>query len=358
MTDQNIIPLGEQSQNTGSLIDAESARAIQEVQASLIIAKKFPRDEETAVAKIQKACLRPSLADAGLYTYARGGTSISGPSIRLAEAVAQYWGNLDFGWRELDRKGGSSTIQAYCWEKETNTRREMTFEVKHFRSTKKGGYVLTDERDIYENNANNAARRMRACILAVIPGDVIEDAVMACERTIANQVTEDGVNKMIQAFSRYGVNIAMVEARIQRKIAAIQPANVVDLRKIYNSLKDGMSSVSTWFDLELADKAIEVQQVQEETSIDKFNQEQAAPTQEAAQAPAQPVAAPTPQATQPAPQAVAVQSPPPPLVQAQDPAQAAFPGCMLCEGSGLIHGTDPTTGEVTKGPCPECSNLV
>lgn len=266
---QNIISL-EEGESSGGLIDTESAKAIQEVQASLVIAKKFPRDEAAAQAKIIKACQRVNLADAGIYTYARGGTNISGPSIRLAEAIAQYWGNLDFGWRELERRGQTSTIQAYAWDKETNTKREMTFEVRHVRNTKKGSYPLKDERDIYENNANSASRRMRACILALIPGDVVDDAVAECEKTIASRVSEENVANLVKAFSEYGVNQSMIEARIQRNLDAMQPANYIDLRKVYNSLKDGMSAVSAWFDTSLAEKPEE--KVEEERKIEEFKE--------------------------------------------------------------------------------------
>jgi len=33
----------------------------------------------------------------------------------------------------------------------------------------------------------------------------------------------------------------------------------------------------------------------------------------------------------------------------------AFPGCSVCEGRGVVEETDKKTGEMTKGPCPECS---
>lgn len=43
--------------------------------------------------------------------------------------------------------------------------------------------MLTDSRDIYEATANFGARRMRACILGVIPGDVVDMAVNECKET-------------------------------------------------------------------------------------------------------------------------------------------------------------------------------
>ncbi len=73
-----------------------------------------------------------------------------------------------------------STVEAFAWDvEEANTRQTKVFQVRHWRHTKQGGYKLTDPRDIYELVANNGARRLRACILGVIPGDVI-DAAVAC----------------------------------------------------------------------------------------------------------------------------------------------------------------------------------
>lgn len=80
---------------------------------------------------------RPQLAETAIYAYARGGTNIQGPSIRLAEAIAQQWGNMQFGIRELSNQGGKSEVQAFAWDVETNTRREVTFSVPHIRHTKK-----------------------------------------------------------------------------------------------------------------------------------------------------------------------------------------------------------------------------
>lgn len=267
------ISLADGSQQKGHSTEVESSRAIQEVKAALIIAKNFPRDELAATDKILKACLRPSLADSGLYQYARGGTDITGPSIRLAETIAQNWGNMDFGWLELDRRGNSSSIKAYAWDMETNTRKVLNFDVKQIRTAKGKTYPLTDERDIYENNANQAARRMRACILSLIPGDLIEAAVDRCEKTIAEQCTPEIIAKLIKAYESFNVNVAMIEKKIQRKAEAIGGKQVVELRRIYNSLKDGMSSASDWFEISLATKKDGAAESKDQ--LDKFKEKNA-----------------------------------------------------------------------------------
>lgn len=228
----------------------ESSRAVAEVQAALFIARTNPRDQKRAMDRILNACCRPSLAESAIYAYARGGSSITGPSIRLAEAVAQQWGNMQFGIRELSNQGGKSEVQAFAWDVETNTRREITFTVPHIRHTKKGSYKLEDPRDIYELVANQCARRLRACILAEVPGDVVEAAVNQCQITLQSHtdVTAEGIKKLIEAFEPLSVTKAQIEKFCQCRAEAIKPAQIVRLRSIYTSLRDGMSSPSDWFE--------------------------------------------------------------------------------------------------------------
>lgn len=227
---------------------------MQEVQAALVIAKRFPRDQKAAVDRIMNTCTRESLAAVALYQYARGGTDISGASIRLAEAIAQNWGNLDFGFRELSRGESNgktySEVQAYAWDMETNTRRSLQFRVTHWRDTRKGGYAVTDERDIYELLANQSQRRVRACILAIVPGDIVEQAEKQCLATLNAKAdtSAEATKKLVEAFAEIGVSKEQIEARIQRRLDAITAAQVVNLRKVYTSIKDGMSEPGEWFE--------------------------------------------------------------------------------------------------------------
>jgi len=240
-----------------AMIEQESQRAIAEVQAAIILAKRFPRDIISATDRIMNACQRPALAESAIYTYAKGGTEITGPSIRLAEAMAQAWGNVQFGIRELEQRNGESTVEAFAWDVETNTRQVKVFQVKHMRFTKKGSYALEDPREIYEMTANQGARRLRSCILGIIPGDIVEQAVDECEKTMKAKADTgpDAIKKLVTAFESIGVNKEQIEKRIQRRIDTITAANVIGLRKIYNSLKDGMSTKSDWFDVEEDEQA-------------------------------------------------------------------------------------------------------
>jgi hypothetical protein len=243
-----------------AIANAESDRAIQEVQAAMVIAKKFPRNSMEAMERITNACTRPSLAAGALYSYPRGGQEITGPSIRLAEAMAQEWGNIQFGIRELSSSNGSSTVEAFAWDMETNTRQVKVFQVGHTRySRNKGNVQLTDPRDIYEMVANQGARRLRACILGVIPGDVTETAVRQCEVTQAStiEVTPESIKAMLDYFANsFGVSKELVEKRIGKRADAINAPQMLNLKKIVQSLKDGMSKPSDWFDIEVVETPV------------------------------------------------------------------------------------------------------
>ena len=99
--------------------------------------------------------------------------------------------------------------------------------------------------------ANQGARRLRNCLLSVIPGDVVEAAVRQCETTLSASAdtSKEGIAKILDFFKTYGVTKEQIEARIQRRMDSIQPAQVLGLKKIATSLKDGMSNPADWFEM-------------------------------------------------------------------------------------------------------------
>lgn len=245
---------------TGALAEAEQTKALSELQTALIIAKRFPRDPIVAMDRILQACARPTLADRALYSYARGGTDITGPSIYLAKAMAQHWGNLTYGIREIESRNGVSLVESFCYDLETNTKETREFQVAHGRYTKSSGLKkVEDPRDIYEIVANMGSRRLRACILGIIPDDVTDAAVRQVEITLRAKVeiTPEKIKSLIDKFSALKVSADQLEARIQRRMDAITPALMIQLGKIYNSLKDGMSKPEDWFSAKKEDNPLD-----------------------------------------------------------------------------------------------------
>lgn len=228
------------------------SRQIQEVQAMVIMAKKFPRDEFEATERIKRACQRKSLAAQAVYSYPRGGQNVTGPSIRLAEAIAKAWGNIQCGVVELSKEGGKSEMEAYAWDLETNTRVSKTFTVDHTRDTKQGKKKLTDDRDIYEATANFGARRMRACILSVVPGDVVDMAVEECKKTMiadgSKEPMQDRIAKMLDVFKKeFKVPKEALEEYCGRPAANFGNEEIYLLQGVYKAIRDGQGTVEAYF---------------------------------------------------------------------------------------------------------------
>jgi hypothetical protein len=238
--------------------DTDQARAIAEVQGQMILAKKFPRDEIRARDKIINSCMRKGLAEVSQFSFSRGGSEVTGPSIDLLTVVAAHWGNILHSWRELSRTNGASEIEAFAWDMESNTKVSRTLAVKHIRDTKKGPKVVTEERDINELCANWASRWVRTCLEKIIPPDIIDDAVAQCNATLNSnaEVTPERIKNMIAQFSEFSITKEMIEGRLQRRVDSMTPSQLVSISRIYKSMKDGMSKPEDWFDMSAGKKDV------------------------------------------------------------------------------------------------------
>lgn len=243
----NLVPQHAQQHSGGT--DIEVARAAREVETAMIVARRFPRDIVQARQRILQACTRPSLAEGATYAYKRGTTLVTGPSIRLAEAIAQAWGNIEFGIRELSQEDGKSSVQAYAYDLETNTRQTKNFVVPHLRFSNNGITRLVDPRDIYEAVANQGARRLRACVLGVIPGDIVDEAVAQCETTLANAggAPAEQLKKLVAAFADIGVTSDALAHKLGHALTNVAMAEVIRLRQVYAAIRDGMTSIDVEF---------------------------------------------------------------------------------------------------------------
>lgn len=230
----------------------EQSRAIAQVQGALVIAQDRPRDEIMARDRMAAACQVEELAKHAFFSYSRGGERISGPSIHLATELARCWGNIDFGVSELRRDDakGESEMMSYAWDLETNARNVQTFIVPHKRDTKQGTKLLTDLRDVYENNANNAARRLRENIFRVLPKAFVEEAKAICAKTL-----EDGGGKPIEqrradllaAFAALSVTRPRLEKRMERAADRFTAFDIAQLQIIYGSIKRGETTATDEF---------------------------------------------------------------------------------------------------------------
>ena len=237
----------------------EASRAIAEAQGKLLIAKRFPRDEVAAYAKAIQACQRKSMAKRAFYAYPRSGKTVEGPTIRFAEELARCWGNIDYGIKELSQDEGKSELQAYAWDLETNAQSVQNFTNPHQREVGQKMVSLSSQRDIYENNANMATRRMRARILAILPAWYVDGCIAECKKTLTGDNEEpliDRVKKMVVQFAKLGVTQEQIERRLKRKVDTMTADDFVEYVGIFNAIKGGESKISEWFAAEPEARAL------------------------------------------------------------------------------------------------------
>lgn len=246
--------LMEQARPTGAsqATAIEQTRAVAQVQGALVVAQQRPRDTMAAAQRMRETCQNDRLAEKAFFSYNRGDGTVSGPSIHLATELARCWGNLDYGIIELDRddERGISEMQSYCWDLETNLRSSNTFIVPHRRDTKTGFKALTAQRDVYENNANNAARRLRECIFRTMPKAFTEEAQELCRTTLEHGGGEDIAvrrEKLVEAFAGINISSRRVSKRVGKAIDKLTAFDLGELRIAYRSITTGEALASELF---------------------------------------------------------------------------------------------------------------
>lgn len=231
----------------------QESKELSEIKGKMYLARQFPRDPEMSLQNVLRECGRKDLAEAAQYEFPRGDSVVRGPSIRLVEVLARHWGNIMSGITEVDVQGDTTTIKCFAWDLETNASDEKTFSVKHERSTKKGSYKLTDERDIYEMVANKGARRKRACLLAVMPGWYVDAALEECDKTLSDSLTKSGesleeiIEKTVNAFAGFGITPEQISTKLNKGIDKLSNNDIVKLRHLYSAIKDGFVKATDAF---------------------------------------------------------------------------------------------------------------
>ena len=237
-----------------------------EIQAAVVLAKRFPRDEERAKASLLAACDLEEFAGGGdakkpgaYYSFPRGRTQddtgewkpniVSGASVRMAREAARLWGNLRYGFFITHDDDDARGIVAWAWDLEKNLRISGSdFFRKVIQRKEKGGgtiWITADERELRELTFRKAAILIRNSILQLMPGYFIDQAVAVCKTTAAGGAKTDLKDRIImmqRAFTDIGVSGAALEKYLGKPVAKSTREDLADLRGIYESLRDGMIS--------------------------------------------------------------------------------------------------------------------
>jgi len=249
MSSELVTPSGTRA---GQATMVESARAVAEVRAMMLMAQEFPRSINVSRARMEDACKQYELAEVATFRMPRGGSQITGPSIHLARELAVCWGNITFDIKEMSRNDqlGQSEMFAYAWDLQTNVRSGNTFIVEHKMDVGSGTRKLVSMNDIYLNNANAAARRLREAIFGVIPRWFRVAALDLCKKTLVEKLDgKDGradskplayhIQTLIKNFAGLHVTVSQLEAKIGMPEAKWTADDVAALFVIGKSIQNG-----------------------------------------------------------------------------------------------------------------------
>ncbi|HEX7133137.1 MAG TPA: hypothetical protein VF228_11205 [Iamia sp.] len=205
----------------GQATFVEQSRAVAEVQAAVLVAQSVPRNIAAVRDAMRQSCGMTAFAERAFYRYPRGGQTVTGGSVYLARELARCWGNIQYDVGELrrDDRAAESEMRAWAWDVQTNARSSLTFIVPHKRDRTGGPVVLSDMRDIYENNANMGARRLREAIFSILPVWFTEEAKDLCQATIRRgdgTPLADRISAAIAAFDQIGVTQTRLEQKLGR----------------------------------------------------------------------------------------------------------------------------------------------
>ena len=238
----------------GSAAVSDVSRAIAEVQAAVVVAQARPRNMDQAVNELLRSCQQPLMAEHAFYAYPRGGKTISGPNVHLMREALRCFRNAQSGVVELRRFPGGSEMMAWAWDLQNNVRKSTTFINPHIRERDedKGGDVELDSvRDVYEINANMAARREREMIKQILPKWYVAMAEATCHTTLRGTPAEfpERLNAAIAKYAEMGVTMDMLVRRLGAPRPAWAPVDLSTLIVLYRAIERGETSAEAQFDM-------------------------------------------------------------------------------------------------------------
>lgn len=254
---------------------AMAAREEALIKARCALALKQPRDIATVRVNMIAQCKRPVFAETALYSVPFGETRAEGLTIRAAEAFARDFKNLLIVTTVISDDADKRCVEVTVMDLESNfteTQQAMfakTLERKYApkgaevlgtRITSKGDKIFivraTDAEVLAKQNSI-ASRIRRNKILEMIPADLRTEAIAQVRATLAAETKRDpqaALNKLFDSFAEIGVSPESLDSYAQSKwkipmarIASVdpkigKPEHMEELRKLYNSVREGRVS--------------------------------------------------------------------------------------------------------------------
>lgn len=217
------------------------------VDVQVATARQYPRSITSFIQRAtEMATLTPDIAASCVYALPRDGKTIEGPSARLAEIVANAWGNLRIQAGATENDDRYITARGEAWDVEANT--AIAFEVRR-RITNRRGDTFNDDMISVTGNAA-ASIALRNAVFKAVPSSFWRPIYLQCRKVVAGDVRTFGSRRdeMMKAFAVMGVTEPMLCGALALKGKAdITLEHMTTLVGIFNSLKDGETTIEEAF---------------------------------------------------------------------------------------------------------------
>lgn len=207
----------------------------------LLWAYKQPRDEEKVLASILQTCRRPSFAEIAIWEKKIGSRFEKGPSVRLAEVIAQKFGNFEIGYQIIPEASNEkqTTVRVFAWDLETNYCIAPEITVQHKFPGKNKDY-LTAVDDIYKVVASAISKKQRDCIFKIVPRDLVDLAFEECLKTLSGvKDLKPVLERLKVTFLDVGITQAHLENYQGKMFKDFTASDVSELRAVFSALRSG-----------------------------------------------------------------------------------------------------------------------
>ena len=220
-----------------------------ETEAKIMLAKRFPRDEISALAKLGEWASRFSFANAAFYSFPRGATNVIGPSIKLLTQTAAQLGNITFKFVIVDESDGKATLRGIAWDLEKNVSSEVDRRIAVSVQRKVGNetqWSTPNERDKKDLYLLEGSKAVRKALENLIPSWIVDELMEQCVETVKNPPKDDKLSREqwlsrnVASFGVYGVTPDMLCSAVDvPSVAHISNDQMVHLMGLRTRLSDG-----------------------------------------------------------------------------------------------------------------------
>jgi len=243
MTD--LVPTGPSSLAGPESVVTQMSRSESEVQAAL--AQRFPRDiRRSSSNAMAMATLNEDMAAACFYAMPRGGQTIEGPSVRLAEILAQCWGNIRAQSYIIEIGQTTVTARGVCWDLENNY---FITQDRSRRITRRDGKRYGD--DMIEKTCNAVCSiAYREAVFRCIGKAVIDPIWQECRRVSIGESRSVASSWAACSghFGKMGVQESQLLARLGHdSVSQVTRDDIGTLRGLFTAIKDGETSLDASF---------------------------------------------------------------------------------------------------------------